>query len=275
MRILLLLCILTYASCSKDIHIAPELSGNGVTVRIAATHVSSGTLYLYRSTSDFSRMESLDLNGYPIVKWKMSAAKEVVVEDSIVPQGVSIYYYCRIVDLQGKVHYSQVASVITPPVVLPQTSRPVKIIVDKQHYTLSVVADGITLKRYAVNLGSKPKNRKLHFDNASTPEGHYKMRWFNNKSVFHRSMAVSYPNDVDRKRYASALKAGEIPSNNGKPAGIGGSITIHGGGVWNNWTWGCVALEDYDVDELMDSGLIKVGTPIIIGGGEIPLSDLL
>ena len=43
---------------------------------------------------------------------------------------------------------------------------------------------------------------------------------------------------------------------------LGGDIFIHGGGVGEDWTLGCVALRNSDIDELFD--VIPVGTPVKI-----------
>lgn len=87
-------------------------------------------------------------------------------------------------------------------------------------------------------------------------------------------MGVSYPNNIDRCRYNEAMKKKLIPKINNKYAEIGGSITIHGGGIGNNWTWGCIAMRNRDVDEILSLRNLKVGTPILIVGNEVTRKDL-
>ena len=43
---------------------------------------------------------------------------------------------------------------------------------------------------------------------------------------------------------------------------LGGEIMIHGGGTKRDWTEGCLALSDDDVEELYP--LIPLGTPVEI-----------
>jgi L,D-peptidoglycan transpeptidase YkuD (ErfK/YbiS/YcfS/YnhG family) len=43
---------------------------------------------------------------------------------------------------------------------------------------------------------------------------------------------------------------------------LGGDICIHGGGTNSNWTFGCIALEDKDIEDLFK--FIQLGTKITI-----------
>ncbi len=93
------------------------------------------------------------------------------------------------------------------------------------------------------------------------------------QSKYYRALLLDYPNDADRERFAAAQRRGEIP----RDARIGGLIEIHGeGGRGQNWTEGCVALSNRDIDDLFPR--VSVGTPVtIVGGdgGDGAFSDLL
>jgi lipoprotein-anchoring transpeptidase ErfK/SrfK len=56
----------------------------------------------------------------------------------------------------------------------------------------------------------------------------------------------------------AVLLAQPVPWN----TALGGEIFIHGHGSGSDWTWGCVALDDADIQELYS--LIPVGTPVRI-----------
>ena len=140
--------------------------------------------------------------------------------------------------------------------------------IDKCNYFLEVRFDGIPVKRFPVNVGSNPRNRKLHYDCRSTPEGIYTIAYIRPKTDFHKAIGVSYPNQTDRKRYYRARSQGTIPMIDGVPAPIGGSIQIHGGGIGNNWTWGCIAMRNDDLDQLFQLPELHTGAPIIIVGSE-------
>ena len=63
-----------------------------------------------------------------------------------------------------------------------------------------------------------------------------------------------------------AKRDGRLP----RGAGIGSLIEIHGdGGRGEDWTSGCVALENHDMDRLF--ARVSVGTPVTIIGSD---SDL-
>jgi hypothetical protein len=76
-------------------------------------------------------------------------------------------------------------------------------------------------------------------------------------------LLLDYPNQADRARLARLKAAGQIA----RGAGPGSLIEIHGeGGRGEDWTRGCVALSNPDMDDLF--GRVGVGTRVTIVGGE-------
>jgi L,D-peptidoglycan transpeptidase YkuD (ErfK/YbiS/YcfS/YnhG family) len=72
---------------------------------------------------------------------------------------------------------------------------------------------------------------------------------------------LDYPNPEDRARYRALVRSGRVSRRHG----IGGDIEIHGkGGRGQDWTQGCVALENSDMDDLVPR--VRVGTPVTIVG---------
>lgn len=132
---------------------------------------------------------------------------------------------------------------------------------DKVNYSLDVLDGDSLVKRYVIDLGRDPVRRKLHQDNATTPEGIYRIVKVRPTSTFHKAFDLSYPNDADQQRY-------RLLCPKGRPA-IGGAIQIHGGGCGTNWTYGCIALRDEDIDELFEHPEIGVNTKVIIVGSEL------
>lgn len=108
-----------------------------------------------------------------------------------------------------------------------------------------------------------------------TPEGWYAVSHQNPRSMYHKSVGISYPNfdDVMRgiesgvidnatgQRLTAAINAGKLPD---QYTGLGGDIFIHGNprGWKNDWTWGCVALRNADMDILY--GLAIPGSAVLI-----------
>jgi murein L,D-transpeptidase YafK len=111
-----------------------------------------------------------------------------------------------------------------------------------------------TLKSYDVALGFAPEGHKQFEGDGKTPEGLYYISYKNPKSRYHLSLGLSYPNEAD---LAFAEAAGKPP---------GGDIMIHGGPTeritQRDWTWGCVALSDKEIEVVYS--MVKPGTPIFI-----------
>lgn len=141
-----------------------------------------------------------------------------------------------------------------------RTDRADKMVVVKSERRLYLLRDGQVLKSYKVALGRQPKGTKVYEGDGRTPEGAYSVAAFNPASQFYRAIRVSYPNEHDRAR-AQAL---------GVPAG--GLIMIHGlaperrqygADHWLfNWTNGCIAVTDREMDEIWER--VEIGTPIEI-----------
>ncbi len=272
---ILFLLLLSCSSAESSPKITHSISGDTVKLLITVPKSHSGKVTLYRSTVNPGSMERIDCSADPFVKWEFQVTDTFTFIDTTAAHGQRVYYCCQLTETDGSTHSSDIYQVDIPMRFIADTEGNTAIVIDKRHYTLSIYQDGCELKRYPINLGGKPKNRKLHYDNLSTPEGVYKIAHFNENSSFHRSIMVNYPNAEDRTRYENAKKAGILPIINGKMPLIGGSITIHGGGVGNNWTWGCIAMNNSDIDEIMDLYGMKNGTPILIGGWEFDIKTLL
>ncbi len=143
---------------------------------------------------------------------------------------------------------------------LSHTAKADRIIVLKSTHTMTLYADGKVLKVYHVWLGRGPGNAKQQQGDNETPEGLYTINGRNAHSAAHLSLHISYPNAADRER---ARKLGVDP---------GGDIMIHGlppGNDWikpgqqlADWTYGCIALTDAEMDEVWK--LVPNGTPIEI-----------
>jgi len=106
-----------------------------------------------------------------------------------------------------------------------------------------------------------------------TPEGVYTICEKNPHSHFYRSLRISYPNRDDARRglqqgligrtdfraIERAIQRGRVPLQQTK---LGGDVFLHGGGSLLDWTWGCVALDNRNMQTLYP--IIAVGTPVLI-----------
>ena len=149
---------------------------------------------------------------------------------------------------------------VYPEQKLPSGSKIDKIIVIKSKRLMEVYSKGQILKTYKISLGGMPIGDKEFEGDKRTPEGDYIINGKNNKSGYHKNLGISYPNKSDIE---------EARIKNLKP---GGDIKIHcirnGAGLmgkfhrWMDWTAGCVALTNEEMDEIYDA--VEIGTPIEI-----------
>ena len=106
----------------------------------------------------------------------------------------------------------------------------------------------------------------------ATPEGKYVVtkKLSNSSTKYHKALMLNYPNKQDVEEFNARIKSGQIPSD----ARIGDLIEIHGeGGKGGNWTQGCVALKNSDIDLLYK--YVSVGTPVTIIGSTSTLGEYL
>jgi murein L,D-transpeptidase YafK len=143
---------------------------------------------------------------------------------------------------------------------LPNGTAIDRIVVEKSARKLSVFTKGTPIKIYQIALGRQPVGRKEQEGDMKTPEGLYTIDYRNPQSDFHLALHISYPSSEDAARAAAR---GVSP---------GSDIMIHGlpnGGGWRgslhrheDWTAGCIALTDAEIEEL--SRITPDGTPIEI-----------
>ena len=126
---------------------------------------------------------------------------------------------------------------------------------------------------FSIVLGKCPEGHKMREGDFRTPEGEYYVCTKNAKSKYHLALGLSYPNPSDAD---DALKRNELtPAQHeailaAHAAGrrppwdtpLGGFIMIHGGGTASDWTAGCIALENADIETLF--ALCPMGTKVLI-----------
>lgn len=148
-----------------------------------------------------------------------------------------------------------------------------RLVVSKGQRKLELYSGGTIVRTYKIGLGLNPVPDKVRSGDRATPEGEFYIFVKNPKSAFHLSLGISYPNIEDAERglrdglisraqhvaIVRAIKKKQPPP---QYTALGGLIYIHGNGAGSDWTWGCVALENEDVEELFK--VITVGTPVTI-----------
>jgi len=140
-----------------------------------------------------------------------------------------------------------------------RTNGTCAVIVDKAAHKTYLVRAGELLHTYDCELGYNSVHQKLFAGDGATPEGKYQISAVKRASKYYRALLINYPNQMDRNRFSENKRKGIISPH----ARIGGLIEIHGGGGQErDWTDGCVALTDKEMDRIMQ--FVTVGTPVII-----------
>ena len=134
------------------------------------------------------------------------------------------------------------------------------VVVLKKERRLELLSQGKLIKTYKVALGSDPIGPKTRQGDHKTPEGSYILDSRNPHSKFYKSLHISYPSARDR---AQANQGGFSP---------GGDVYVHGlpngyryigaAHLLRDWTDGCIAVTDEEMDEIWKA--VPDGTQIEI-----------
>ena len=135
------------------------------------------------------------------------------------------------------------------------------ILVEKALRRLTLWQDGAPPRRFSIALGACPSGPKRAEGDGKTPEGRYFVCTRNAQSKYYLSLGLSYPSAADAERAFAegrideAVRASirQAEAERRRPpwdTPLGGFIMLHGGGAASDWTAGCVALDDRDMDVL-------------------------
>jgi len=175
--------------------------------------------------------------------------------------------------LMSVLAFSQKSDSLIAESSMPGTFKDPRIVIRKETRTLEAYDGDVLKKTYAIALGFAPSGDKEIEGDGKTPEGEFYVFTKNPQSKFHLSIGISYPSTDDAQRgFAGgliskaerdaiilAIDAKKMPPQKTK---LGGEIYLHGGGTDKDWTWGCVALKNEDIEELFAA--IPVGTRVTI-----------
>lgn len=135
-----------------------------------------------------------------------------------------------------------------------------KIIVYKSKREMLVYNGDKLLKTYKISLGNTPIGHKQFEGDGKTPEGIYTINDKNPNSAYHKNLGVTYPNEADIEYAKSFNKsAGGDIKIHGLKNGLGYIGKLH---LNSDWTLGCIAVTNEEIDELFE--YVKIGSPIEI-----------
>lgn len=159
----------------------------------------------------------------------------------------------------------------------------ISLLLSHSEHMLYVKKGDFIVKSYKVALGSGGGGGKIREGDGRTPVGQYLITEVRGSERFHLFMGINYPNIKDAKRaltdnlitrrdYRAVLDAHIFGRKPPQDLILGGAIGIHGIGTETkkkinihkniDWTEGCIALRNDEVEEL--SRYVSVGTAINI-----------
>jgi murein L,D-transpeptidase YafK len=134
------------------------------------------------------------------------------------------------------------------------------IVIEKKAHRLTLYHMGRPIRTYLVALGADVDKDKVSAGDRRTPEGLFYIDDRNPYSQYHLALQISYP-DASHRARAEAL--GVSPGGNimihGLPNGKGRTGAFH---RTVDWTNGCIALTDEEMDEIWS--VVPTGTPVLI-----------
>jgi L,D-peptidoglycan transpeptidase YkuD (ErfK/YbiS/YcfS/YnhG family) len=151
-------------------------------------------------------------------------------------------------------------------------SRDYSIIIDKFSRKCFIYQNGTIKYQYEAELGKNWVGDKRVKGDSATPEGMYKItkKFDGGKTKYYKALLLDYPNDEDKEKFKAEIEKGSLP----RSAKIGGLIEIHGnGGKGIDWTEGCIALTDKEMDVVFR--IAKTGTPVTIVGSVVDLQSIV
>lgn len=133
-----------------------------------------------------------------------------------------------------------------PPALPPLVGTVERIVVEKSARRLVLLQGGQEVRVYPIALGFSPLGDKEKQGDGRTPEGVYRIDRRNDRSAYHLSLGLDYPQAEHRAR---AVEAGVDP---------GGDIMIHGQPnalpddmmLKGDWTAGCIAVSNAQMREI-------------------------
>jgi hypothetical protein len=153
--------------------------------------------------------------------------------------------------------------------------------ISKRTQTVLVYRGTELIHRFAADLGynfysdKERRGSAAEPDHWRTPEGEFFVVAKNPRSQFYKALVLNYPNAEDAERgfrdglisqaEYDAIRNAEVQyAMPPMSTALGGYIELHGDGTGkrNNWTQGCVAIPNTQMDIIWD--LVSVGTPVLI-----------
>jgi hypothetical protein len=146
------------------------------------------------------------------------------------------------------------------------------ILVEKLTKKCYLYENGQIIATFQAELGPYWIGNKRFKGDKATPEGIYKItkKLEGKDTKYYKALLLDYPNEEDKQRFEEEKQKGTLP----RSADIGSMIEIHGGGgKGTDWTNGCIALTNGNMDVLFP--LVDLETQVVIVGSLKNLTKIL
>ena len=147
----------------------------------------------------------------------------------------------------------------------------VRLVVDTGQATLTVLENGAVLQEFEnIAIGRFGTTRYKKKGDNRTPLGHFRIGWITDESRYHRFMGIDYPDmqtasralfdgTIDFSLWERLRRDAEAERTPSQDTALGGYLGIHGLGKGDievhrqfNWTNGCIALTNEQIDRLTE-----------------------
>ncbi|MFN2313294.1 MAG: murein L,D-transpeptidase family protein, partial [Bacteroidales bacterium] len=167
-------------------------------------------------------------------------------------------------------HYSDWQEWATSTINESRKSGSYAILVEKIPAVCHLYLGGKKKYTFEVEFGKNWLGDKMSRGDNATPEGKYMVtkKLSKGSTIYYKALMINYPNKIDIQEFIERIRNGKLPAD----ARIGDMIEIHGeGGKGANWTQGCVALRNADMDIIYKYA--TKGTPVTIIGSTLTLNE--
>jgi len=133
-----------------------------------------------------------------------------------------------------------------PPDLPPLVGTVERIVVEKAARRLVLLQGGKEVRVYRIALGFSPVGDKEKQGDGRTPEGVYRIDRRNDRSSYHLSLGLDYPQAEDRAlARVSGLDPGGDIMIHGQPNALPDDMVLKG-----DWTAGCIAVSNAEMREI-------------------------
>ena len=121
-----------------------------------------------------------------------------------------------------------------------------RIVVEKSARVMRLMQGDKVVRDYRIALGFAPMGDKTRQGDGRTPEGLFRINRRNDRSAYHLSLGLDYPQPEDRARAkAGGFDPGGDIMIHGQPNAVPDDMVLKG-----DWTAGCIAVSNAEMREI-------------------------